>query len=59
MSSTFPGMMTISLTKVSMKALRSVSSLSLAHAIQAAFDRRTTHSPDNTRALFKYNRQCP
>ena len=31
----------------------------LRNAIQAAFDRRTTHAPDNARALFKYNRQCP
>ena len=31
----------------------------LRNAIQAAFDRRATHTPDNTRALFKYNRQCP
>ncbi len=31
----------------------------LRNAIQAAFDRRTTHKPDNTRALFKYNRKCP
>lgn len=32
---------------------------SLRSAIQAAFDRRATHTPDNTRTLFKYNRQCP
>ena len=31
----------------------------LRNAIQAAFDRRATHSPDNTRSLFKNNRQCP
>ena len=31
----------------------------LRNAIQAAFDRRATHAPDNTRDLFKYNRQCP
>ena len=31
----------------------------LRNAIQTAFDRRATHTPDNTRPLFKYNRQCP
>ena len=31
----------------------------LLNAIQAAFDRRATHTPDNTRTLFTYNRQCP
>ena len=31
----------------------------LRNAIQAAFDRRGTHTPVNTRALFKYNRPCP
>ena len=31
----------------------------LRNTIQAAFDRRATHAPDNTRSLFKYNRQCP
>ena len=31
----------------------------LRNAIQAAFDRRGTHTPVNTRALFKNNRPCP
>ena len=31
----------------------------LHNAIQMAFDRRETHIPVNTRALFKYNRPCP
>ena len=31
---------------------------SLRVAIQSAFDRRSTHDPDNTRPLFKNNRQC-
>ena len=31
----------------------------LRNAIQTAFDRRETHTPINTRQLFKYNRQCP
>ena len=31
----------------------------LRDAIQAAFDRRDTHTPDNRRPLFKHNRQCP
>ena len=31
----------------------------LRNAIQAAFDRRDTHTPINTRTLFKYNRSCP
>lgn len=31
----------------------------LRDAIQRAFDRRGTHAPDNTRALFKINRSCP
>ena len=31
----------------------------LRNAIQMAFDRRETHKPVNTRALFKYNRPCP
>ena len=31
----------------------------LLNAIQAAFDRRATHTPDNKRTLFTYNRQCP
>ena len=31
----------------------------LRNAIQTAFDRRGTHKPINTRALFEYNRQCP
>ena len=31
----------------------------LRNAIQAAFDRRETHTPNNTRILFKNNRQCP
>ena len=35
------------------------SSQSLRSAIQTAFDRRATHTPDNTRPLFKNNRQCP
>ena len=30
----------------------------LRNAIQAVFDRRGTHTPDNKRALFKYNRPC-
>ena len=35
------------------------SAQALRRAIQTAFDRRGTHTPDNTRTLFKYNRQCP
>ena len=31
----------------------------LRNAIQTAFDRRTTHTPDNKRILFEYNRNCP
>ena len=31
----------------------------LRNAIQTAFDRRETHTPINTRVLFKNNRQCP
>ena len=31
----------------------------LRNAIQAAFDRRATHTPDNKQALFKNNRPCP
>ena len=31
----------------------------LRNAIQTAFDRRETHSPKTTRALFKNNRPCP
>ena len=31
----------------------------LRDAIQAAFDRRETHQPDNTLELFVNNRQCP
>ena len=31
----------------------------LRNAIQTAFDRRGTHTPDNKRALFKNNRPCP
>ena len=31
----------------------------LRNAIQAAFDRRSTHTSDNKRALFKNNRPCP
>ena len=31
----------------------------LRDAIQTAFDRRTTHTPDNRRELFKNNRSCP
>ena len=31
----------------------------LRNAIQAAFDRRQTHTPVNTRTLFKNNRPCP
>ena len=31
----------------------------LRNAIQMAFDRRETHTPVNTRALFKNNRPCP
>ena len=31
----------------------------LRNAIQTVFDRRETHTPDNARSLFKYNRQCP
>ena len=31
----------------------------LRSAIQSAFDRRKTHTPINTRDLFKNNRKCP
>ena len=31
----------------------------LSNAIQAAFNRRATHTPNNTRQLFKNNRPCP
>ena len=31
----------------------------LRNAIQTTFDRRATHTPDNARDLFKYNRKCP
>ena len=31
----------------------------LRNAIQSAFDRRTTRTPDNKRELFKNNRSCP
>ena len=31
----------------------------LRNAIQTAFDRRGTHTPNNKRPLFKYNRRCP
>ena len=31
----------------------------LRKAIQTAFDRRATHTPDNTGALFKNNQKCP
>ena len=31
----------------------------LRNAIQTAFDRRHTHTPNNTQALFKNNRPCP
>ena len=31
----------------------------LRNAIQTAFDRRETHTPINTRPLFKNNRPCP
>ena len=31
----------------------------LRNAIEDAFNRRETHQPDNKRALFRYNRQCP
>ncbi len=31
----------------------------LRNAIQKAFDRRGTHTPDNKRVLFKNNRPCP
>ena len=31
----------------------------LRNAIQTAFDRRATHTPINTRDLFKNNRPCP
>ena len=31
----------------------------LLNAIQTAFDRRATHTPDNKRTLFEYNRKCP
>ena len=31
----------------------------LRNAIQTAFDRRETHTPDNRRELFKINRPCP
>ena len=31
----------------------------LRNAIQAAFDRRGTHAPNNSRELFKNNRPCP
>ena len=31
----------------------------LRNAIQSAFDRRTTHTPDNKSPLFKNNRPCP
>ena len=31
----------------------------LRDAIQTAFDRRATHTPDNSSKLFKNNRPCP
>ena len=31
----------------------------LRNAIQTAFDRRATHTPNNKRTLFEYNRECP
>ena len=31
----------------------------LRNAIQGAFDRRTTHDPDNSKMLFSNNRPCP